>query len=239
MGRSSTGPGVYFTRANSRRGTADYTRRNVEIYEYLRALRSAPIPVSGGTFQGKYPPLERDQIRTFIYDNIRRTNLQDQNTGATHLTGLSRPERPNPSTTPTPMPVDRLPTNTVFFSPSMCLCLPRKPNFGSPRTKTTFPTLGRSTSKSASWERLQTARLFKPCACFSRTSLPARSRPPRATVFRPARGRSTQRKTPGFAGPESPGTNLCPQTAAGTHRITEAGARGAQPCVERRGKGAC
>jgi uncharacterized protein (TIGR02600 family) len=78
----------HFTRANSRSGTADYTGRNVEIYEYLRALTSAPIPGYGGTFEGKYTQLERDQILTFIYDYIRCTNLQDQNTGATPFTPI-------------------------------------------------------------------------------------------------------------------------------------------------------
>jgi len=78
----------HFTRANSRSGTADYTGRNVEIYEYLRALTSAPIPGYGGTFEGKYTKLERDQILTFIYDYIRCTNLQDQNTGATPFTPI-------------------------------------------------------------------------------------------------------------------------------------------------------
>lgn len=70
----------YFTRQNARHATQDYSVRNRKLYEYLQALTSRQVPGFGGSFQQKYPGLERDQILTYIYDYIRITNSQDRST---------------------------------------------------------------------------------------------------------------------------------------------------------------
>jgi uncharacterized protein (TIGR02600 family) len=86
------GKSYYFTRSNSRSGTADYAGRNVELYQYLQALTKTNVPGFGGNFLKKYPEglipgvTERDQILTYIYDYIRCTNLQDKSTGAVSFT---------------------------------------------------------------------------------------------------------------------------------------------------------
>lgn len=79
----------FFTRSpfnspvkGARRGTADYTARNAQLYQYLQALTKTDIPGFGGNFLQKYGvgefATERDQILTYIYDYIRCTNLQDR-----------------------------------------------------------------------------------------------------------------------------------------------------------------
>jgi uncharacterized protein (TIGR02600 family) len=85
------GKTYYFTRANSRSNTYDYTQtvtdpatgltRNQDLYKYLETLTSENIPGFGGNFLTKYPAgsnaTDRDQILTLMYDYIRCINMAD------------------------------------------------------------------------------------------------------------------------------------------------------------------
>lgn len=79
----------HFTRSDSRSPTVDFSPRNRDLYAYLQAMTTQPIPGFGpGNFLGKYGA-DRDQILTYIYDYIRCTNLQDSTTAP-----YTKPYRP-------------------------------------------------------------------------------------------------------------------------------------------------
>lgn len=68
----------YFTRNNPLRTTADFTGRNVVLYEYLSRLMQKPIPGFGASFSSRYGVAGCEQILTEIYDYIRSNiNLTD------------------------------------------------------------------------------------------------------------------------------------------------------------------
>ncbi len=67
----------YFQRENASLPNSDITlARNAQLYAYLQAITSLPVPGYGGNFLGKYAA-DRDQILTEIFDYIRATNLYD------------------------------------------------------------------------------------------------------------------------------------------------------------------
>jgi hypothetical protein len=81
-------PAMYhFQRKNAMSTTADYATipRNQELYAYLQALMSAPVPgmdvsdgvQNWGSFAGKYGQRNTDQIITQVFDYIRSLNLFD------------------------------------------------------------------------------------------------------------------------------------------------------------------
>lgn len=71
------GQPYFFDRLNADSTTADYTGRNVALYQYLQRLTDKAIPGYGGKFTTKYGAADRDQILTEIVDYIRSTNLFD------------------------------------------------------------------------------------------------------------------------------------------------------------------
>ena len=71
----------YFTRSDASSPTADFSGRNVQLYQYLQSLTSMAPPRSGSqTFLSKYGA-DRDQILTEIFDYIRCVNLVDSSSG--------------------------------------------------------------------------------------------------------------------------------------------------------------
>ena len=72
------GAAYYFTRSNPASMTADFSGRNVKLYEYLQRLTGQGVPGFGSlSFLSKYGAANRNQILTEIFDYIRCVNLID------------------------------------------------------------------------------------------------------------------------------------------------------------------
>jgi len=72
------GHAYYFTRNDPTSTSADFTGRNVELYDYLSRLMGQAIPGFGASFTGRFGQAGSDQILTLIYDYIRSNiNLAD------------------------------------------------------------------------------------------------------------------------------------------------------------------
>lgn len=75
------GSPYYFTRSDPNSPTADFSGRNVQLYQYLQNLTGQQVPgFGGGTFAAKYPT-DRDQILTEIFDYVRSANPVDTSSG--------------------------------------------------------------------------------------------------------------------------------------------------------------
>jgi uncharacterized protein (TIGR02600 family) len=87
LGDSTTAGGArqfYFQRASPHSPTADWQSigRNQQLYRYLQAVTSRPVPGAGGrSFADKWG-IDRDQVLTEIFDYVRTTNLRDPQPGA-------------------------------------------------------------------------------------------------------------------------------------------------------------
>lgn len=74
----------YLQRISSASPTQDWTSipRNQDLYKYLQAATSRPVPGFGGSLQDSWKE-DRDQILTEMLDYIRCVNLADTQAGAT------------------------------------------------------------------------------------------------------------------------------------------------------------
>jgi hypothetical protein len=100
---NNAGPGkrhqMIFVRKDPASPTIDFRiPRNQQLYGYLKALTSRPIPGFGRSFLTKYGQADRDQILTEIFDYVRSTNLADTSEGTSKSYTPTQTASTNPVT---------------------------------------------------------------------------------------------------------------------------------------------